>query len=341
MRALCNSLRGPSVYPLADAIPVLDRPRALYCISFTRHHRAYRNGSGRLSDVVALGFFGRLPERSEPAIRCSSGAFHRAAGLPEIACTGVLSNDEWTPVIREFDGVAMALVPAGRFTMGSTDEQIDYALDVLLDRRSYYEDEQPAHQQCFAEPFWIDVYEVASEQYGSHGEMLGANRPREMVTWFETAAHCESRGARLATEAQWAFAARGPDSLLFPWGNEFDATAVNFCDINCMPVAPWAELSSDDGYRITAAVGTYPRGVSWVGALDMSGNVWEWVSSMMHPYPYRRDDGREVDGAGDSSSLRALRGGSFQGQRAAMRAANRNERETIDRSYRFGFRCVR
>ena len=63
-----------------------------------------------------------------------------------------------------------------------------------------------------------------------------------MVTWFEAAAHCESRGARLPTEAEWGYAARGPDSLIFPWGNEFDATALNFCDIACMPVAPWAEL---------------------------------------------------------------------------------------------------
>ena len=263
------------------------------------------------------------------------------AGLPESACTGVSTNDEWTPVVREFDGVPMALVPAGCFTMGSTEEQVDYAVDELLDRRLVYANEQPAHKQCLTKPFWIDVYEVTNEQYGSHGQMQGANRPREMVTWFEAAAHCESREARLPTEAEWGYAARGPDSLIFPWGNEFDATALNFCDINCMPVAPWAELSSDDGYRITAPVGTYPQGVSWVGALDMSGNVWEWVSSMMYEYPYRQDDGREVDGESDSSSLRALRGGSFQGQRAAMRAANRNEREPIDRSYRFGFRCVR
>ena len=57
-----------------------------------------------------------------------TGADCRAAGLPEIACTGVSSNDEWTPVIREFDGVPMALVPAGCFTMGSTDEQIRLCL---------------------------------------------------------------------------------------------------------------------------------------------------------------------------------------------------------------------
>jgi len=147
---------------------------------------------------------------------------------------------------------------------------------VLFDRRSYYyDDERPAHEQCFAEPFWIDVYEVTNEQYGSYREMQGADRPREMITWFEAATHCESRGARLPTEAEWGYAARGPDSLIFPWGNELAAASVNFCDINCMPVAPWAELSSDDGYRTTAPVGTYPQGVSWVGALDMSGDVWE------------------------------------------------------------------
>lgn len=73
------------------------------------------------------------------------------AGLPEIACIGVSSNDEWKPVIREFDGIPMALVPAGCFTMGSTDEQIAYYL-TLLDRPGLYADEQPAHQQCFREP---------------------------------------------------------------------------------------------------------------------------------------------------------------------------------------------
>jgi formylglycine-generating enzyme required for sulfatase activity len=270
-----------------------------------------------------------------------SAADCRAAGLPETACTGVSANDEWTPVIREFDGVPMALVPAGCFTMGSTDEQVDYAVEELLGRRLMYADEQPAHDQCFAEPFWVDVNEVTNEQYGSPGELEAHNRPREMVSWFESAAHCESRGARLPTEAQWEYAARGPDSLIFPWGNKFDGTRLNFCDEHCLPVAPGFDINFDDGYRYTAPVGTYADGVSWVGAFDMSGNVWEWVSGLLWEYPYRPDDGREVDGNSDTSSLRAIRGGAFIDMSVSVRAASRNQRMPVEQSIRFGFRCAR
>jgi formylglycine-generating enzyme required for sulfatase activity len=244
-------------------------------------------------------------------------------------------------VICEFDGVPMALVPAGCFTMGSTDEQVDYAVEELLGRRLLYADEQPAHEQCFAEPFWVDVYEVTNEQYGSPGALKAHDRPREMVSWFESAAHCESRGARLPTEAQWEYAARGPDSLIFPWGNKFDGTRLNFCDEHCLPVAPGFDIDFDDGYRYTAPVGTYPEGVSWVGAFDMSGNVWEWVSGLLREYPYRPNDGREVDGNSDSSSLRAIRGGAFIDMSVSVRAASRNQRMPVEQSIRFGFRCVR
>jgi formylglycine-generating enzyme required for sulfatase activity len=272
----------------------------------------------------------------EPALTAADCA---AAGLPEIACTGVSANDEWTPLIREFGGVEMALVPAGCFVMGSTDEQIDYAMQELLDRRAFYANEQPAHQQCFAEPFWIDVYEVTNGQYGSYDVRPGDDLPRDYISWFDSAAHCESRGARLPTETEWEYAARGPDSLIFPWGNEFDSSRLNYCDMTCG--SPGADTRVSDGYPLTAPVGSFPGGISWIGALDMSGNVWEWTSNLLYDYPYRTDDGREVGIDADSTSFRTLRGGAWIDNPFALRVANRNEHAPVDQTTIFGFRCAR
>ena len=262
-----------------------------------------------------------------------------AAGLPAIACTGVSSNDEWVPVIREFDGIPMALVPAGCFMMGSTDEQIDQYL-TMMDLPGFYIDEQPAHLQCFQEPFWIDVYEVTNGFYGSYGLWQDSDQPRESVTWFEANTYCNLRGSHLPSEAEWEYAARGPDNLVYPWGNTFDGNRLNFCDSNCQ--TPGSDHNYDDGYSTTAPVGSYPEGASWVGALDMAGNVWEWVSTSLQPYPYQADDGREVSPEElDNSSTMMLRGGGRLDPDYVVRSANRNERKAHFYDGRFGLRCAR
>jgi hypothetical protein len=125
----------------------------------------------------------------------------------------VTRNDDWTPYIVELDGVEMALVPAGCFEMGSTDEQVDDAMQQCEElcgagncKRSWYQAEQPAERQCFNEPFWIDVYEVTNGQYGSSGAWSGEEFPRERVNWAAAVAHCESRGALAfvrAREGNW------------------------------------------------------------------------------------------------------------------------------------------
>jgi len=234
----------------------------------------------------------------------------------------VTANDQWTPVTQDFGGVEMALVPTGCFMMGSSEDQIDLALQLCAScGRVWFEDEIPQHEQCFDAPFWIDVYEVTNAQYGSEGSFSGADLPRETVGWFEAVAHCESRGARLPTEAEWEYAARGPDGLVYPWGNSFDGSLADFCDANC--TYDWRQADNDDGYVATAPVGNYPGGASWVGAMDMSGNVEEWVSSIGREYPYDAADGREVDGSIDSSSKRVLRGGSWNNSATFLRAACR------------------
>ncbi len=221
----------------------------------------------------------------------------------------IASNEDWTPVIERIDGVEMVLVPPGCFLMGHENG-----------RRN----ERPVHQQCFYRPFWIDRTEVTNAQYGSSGAFAGDNRPRENLTWFEARDFCAARGARLPTEAEWEYAARGPSNWIYPWGNQMDSQALVF--------------DQNSGNQ-TADVGSRPRGASWVGALDMSGNVLEWVSSQYRPYPYRADDGRED--LTDARALRVYRSGWGSyidfGVSAAIRFYDRPDY----RDWFIGFRCAR
>jgi formylglycine-generating enzyme required for sulfatase activity len=197
----------------------------------------------------------------------------------------VSANADWQPVERAFDGVTMVLVPAGCFTMGTDTEH-----DV---------DERPAHQVCFTTPFWMDKFEVTQQDFqrlqgakANPNTFEGALRPVESISWFEALAFCEARGGRLPTEAEWEFAARGPDSLEYPWGNELDLELLSYDRVEN------AE---------TENVGTYPGGVSWVGAYDLAGGVFEWVANTQLAYPYDPNDGRE-DLTGEAP--RVVRGGS-------------------------------
>lgn len=186
---------------------------------------------------------------------------------------------------RDFDGVTMMLVPAGCFMMG-----FDNSGDV---------DERPAHQVCFSNPFWIDKFEVTQAQFvAQQGEKAspntyqGALRPVDTISWWESLAYCRARGGDLPTEAQWEYAARGPDSLEFPWGNTLDKDLLSWDRVEGME---------------TENVGSYPGGASWVGAMDMAGGVFEWIKGIQFAYPYNPFDGREAD-TGDEP--RIVRGGS-------------------------------
>lgn len=245
------------------------------------------------------------------------------------------SNNDWTPFVKEFDGVEMALVPVGCFMMGSTKEQAEAAFKDCLEgwddcRQSYFEREIPAHEVCFETPFWIDRYEVTNAQFERfdgkaqlNGEWSEPNRPREKIAWYEARDFCESRGARLPTEAEWEYAARGPANWQFPWGNDFAANFVVF----------W--VNSDDE---TAEVGSNPRGASWVGADDMSGNVWEWVDAVFSLYS---ENPQATPSDSVDMQTRVVRGGSFyQYVPAILRAPFRLE--TWNQSSRLtGFRCAR
>ncbi len=258
----------------------------------------------------------------------------------------VTRNQDWTEtILRNLDGIDMKLVPAGCFMMGSTSTQIDSALNLCESvlpggcGRDQFEDEAPQTQVCYEQPFWIGHYEVTNADYGSHGTFPGDNLPRTNVTWNEAQAYCESRGGRLPTESEWEYAARGPDGLVYPWGNEFEPGRLNYCDGACSIDQGWKDSAHNDGYADPAPVGAYDN-ASWVGAFDLSGNVWEWTSTIYHPYPYDAHDGRE--NLSDYDSKRVLRGGSWNWIAADTRAPARDDYAgDFTSSDWYGFRCAR
>lgn len=219
----------------------------------------------------------------------------------------VTQNADWEPIAEDFNGVSMVQVPAGCFTMGHENGR---------------RDEQPEHEICFKNPFWIDQYEVSNATFGSIGAFEGDTRPRENLTWFEARDHCAVRGARLPTEAEWEYAARGVDGLIYPWGN-------NFIDAN---------LTYDANFQNqTSEVGSRPDGVSWVGAYDMAGNVWEWVSSLYHPYPYDADH----ESPDNTQDRRIYRGGLGNYIDYGTSGATRFRASPDYRDWFIGFRCAK
>ena len=119
------------------------------------------------------------------------------------------------------------------------------------------------------------------------------NHPVTETTWAGALAYCNWRGARLPTEPEWEAAARGLKGRTFPWGE-------------AMPTTELAVINRQSGDII--AVGSRPKGATPEGLLDMAGSLLEWTSSLLRPYPYRGDDGREDLAA---PGERAVRGGNY------------------------------
>lgn len=249
------------------------------------------------------------------------------------ALDGVVRNDDWQPIVRRIKGLDMVLVPAGCYRMGSTEQQVVFAEDscdsfygihdCLYDFKAT---EQPAHTVCFEKPFWIAQNETTHRQFGSRPSrnMNTSNTsrswPAESMNIEQASVFCEERGLRLPTEAEWEYAARGPDGLIFPWGDEFNPLLL-----------VWHTLYPD-------RVGSIPEGASWVGANDLSGGVLEWVLDWFSPYPGEL----KLEPVGPASGgQRIARGGSwFSYATFFVRAAHR---ELFDSGYTssvIGFRCA-
>jgi formylglycine-generating enzyme required for sulfatase activity len=251
----------------------------------------------------------------------------------EAARQPMTSNSQWQRLypdgfVQEFDGIPMVLVPAGCFTMGN-DAKALYS--IYTTERQWVTGVPSGGNQCFDTFFWIDQTEVTQADFvrlggrRSHTSYSkGSERPVDSVNWSEAAAFCEKRDGRLPTEAEWEYAARGPDELIYPWGNEWNVNN-----------AVWNRTDVQG----SANVGENKAGKSWVGAFDMSGNVWEWTANEYQPYPYQANS--ERNSSNQDVLYRVGRGGAWLNTTPDnLRAAGRLDFEP-DNPGNTGFRCVR
>ena len=237
----------------------------------------------------------------------------------------------------------MHYVGAGEFLMGSSTSDIETFLEQCPDCiPDNFEDEQPQHT-VYLDAFWIDRTEVTEAQYerchadeacivssdmGSYDPESHPDLPVIEVTWNDAKAYCEWAGARLPTEAEWEKASRGTDGRWYPWGNEaIDCNKANY------------RATEDPCVGERTEVGSRPSGASPYGALDMSGNVWEWVSDWYDPSYYAQSPTQNPLGP-DGFEYRVVRGGSWNQYWKLQRSAERGKRDPFERYPLIGFRCA-
>ena len=190
----------------------------------------------------------------------------------------------------------MALIPAGKFIMG-TDTRLP--------------DEGPQHTITLP-AYYIDEYEVTNLQYKKFNDATNgrspvhwrnrtfpegkADHPVVYVTWDNANDYCHWAGKRLPTDQEWEKAARGTGGQLFPWGDEFNISKAN------TPLR-WKELGK---FGDTTPVGSFEKGKSPYGLYDVSGNVWEWTDSWYKAYP-----GNKISSESYGERYKTLKGGSW------------------------------
>ncbi len=224
--------------------------------------------------------------------------------------------------INPKDGAEMILIPAGKFSMGSTDADV-----------RAQNNEKPLHT-VYLDGYWIYRYEVTVAQYRKFCSKTGRSMPNAPswgwvgdhpmvnVTWLDAADYAKWAGAALPTEAQWEKAARGTDGRIYPWGKAWDPD-------KCQNSA-----------QRSASVGSFPSGASPYGCLDMAGNAMEWCSDWYDENYYSRASSRNPTGR-YNGTYRVQRGGSYISSVNRTRCAYRVGGDPDYNSDNFlGFRCA-
>jgi eukaryotic-like serine/threonine-protein kinase len=361
------SVQSVESHPLAAALPAeASAPRRT---STTDR----RPGSSKMGLFVALGAATVLtiggaaavlgnrksPEATAPAPTTSAIATAASSNVPAAPAPPTPAAMAAPAACQE----GMTAIPGGSFFMGS-----DEGLPM----------EKPAHQVVLA-PYCIDTFEATVANYKACSDSgrckragttndwpdIGpkdhkafdplcniresetrAQHPINCVDWEMADKFCREQGKRLPTEAEWEFAARGPDGRKYPWGDDDPAAGhLNACGKECVAwglkngVDEKAMYDVDDGFANTAPVGSFPKGASRYGVQDVVGNVWEWVADWHGAYS--KDEQKAPTGPAQGDE-KVIRGGAWNGSYASwVRPTFRYRAPPGNRSYGIGLRCAK
>jgi formylglycine-generating enzyme required for sulfatase activity len=253
-------------------------------------------------------------------------------------------------------GPALALIPSGRFEMGSPEHERRIAMAAGA-QKNWLARETPQHPVCIAEPFALGRYPVTvgewrvfvratgwqaqgDTDWDAPGFAQDDTHPVVGVSWYDAQRYVQwlsertGQRYRLPSEAEWEYACRAGTQTAFSCGDTISTELANYD----------GTFTYNGGPRGTYRKGTTPVGAfqpnPW-GLCDMHGNVWEWVQDVVHEnYEGAPADGSAWEEGGDQSR-RILRGGSWLYNPRYLRSALRNGFSAVLSNDIVGFRVVR
>ena len=240
-------------------------------------------------------------------------------------------------MVSDSDGMTLLYIPAGEFTMGSENGELD---------------EKPTHK-VYLDAYRIDQTEVTNRMYAKCVQAARCNLPTSVksnlqdsyydnpdfenhpviyVSWNDANSYCSWAGRRLPTEAEWEKAARGGvEGKAYPWGNEL----------------PACKKGAENGANFAGNEGCNSRDPEIVknfapnsyGVYDMAGNVWEWTADWYGGTYYQEAPYSNPSGA-DSGIFRIIRGGSWNFSSSYLRSSFRGRDDPTITAHDVGFRCA-
>ncbi len=238
----------------------------------------------------------------------------------------------------------MVFVPEGEFYMGCDPEHnggtsctavelpthLIFLDGFLIDK---YEVTNAKYAECVADGVCDAPHELDSETRESYYDNPEfANYPVIYVDWDDAEVYCTWVGKLLPTEAQWEKAARGTIPSGYPWGDE---------EPNCSLVNGYDKETETYCVGDTSEVGSYPEGASDYGALDMAGNVYEWLADWFSEDYYSESPVQNPTGP-EEGIYKSLRGGSWNNPWYYQRVSYRSKGIKFPDYYgnNIGFRCA-